>query len=228
MFTADNLGMVRGLENQLRRSEIRSLRDNLIWNGMAYGLPMANGGFYPMYDRNRKPMGRREATITYGAIGAGVGYGVSGNLRGTAIGAAGGAIVGLITHRGDRNNNRHDNGNVVTPPAQSQQGVRRASDGTPIAIGTRLNRQEPVSSPPSTAGEWRVTNRTSKRVEIWDGEQFIARIEPWQSVQVEAPEAGLKAVILVPNRSGGITQEPAQIRANDNFNGWDILAPAVQ
>ena len=222
MLQADNLGMVRDFQRQ----GYRSARDDMRWNGSAYGLSMANGGFYPMYDRNMRPMGSREATVTGAAIGAAVGYGVTGNTRGTAIGAAGGAIIGLIT-RG-RNNNRRDNG-IVTPPAgQDQQGVGRTADGLPIAIGTRPNRQGPVSNPPSMVGEWRVQNKTSKRAELWDGEQFIARIEPWQSVQADAPAHGYKAVLLIPNRSGGLSQEQAEIRASENFNGWDIIVPAVQ
>ena len=124
---------------------------------------------------------------------------------------------------------QRDNGTVVMPPSSSGQGVRIASDGTPVAVGTRPNRQSPVSISPSTAvGEWRVSNRTSKRAELWDGEQFIARIEPWQSVQVDAPQNGYKAVLIVPNRSGGLDQETAQMRSAENFNGWDIVAPAVQ
>ena len=162
MLISDNLGIVRGLTNQLRREGYRSLRDDLYWNGAygAYGVPMGRGGFYPMYDRYRQPMGRREATATYGAIGAGAGYAFFGNTRGTVGGAVVGGVVGLLTHRGNGNNQR-DNGVIVTPPADQDQqgGVRWASDGTPIAIGTRPNRQEPVSSPPSATGDWRGSNR---------------------------------------------------------------------
>ena len=117
------------------------------------------------------------------------------------------------------------------PPPQGggQQGVYVGADGIPVAVGTRPNRQGPIStSPPAAIVEWRVSNRTSKRVELWDGEQFVARIEPGQSIQVDAPQNGYKAVLLIPNRSGGLTQEAGQIRSSDNFNGWDILAPAVQ
>lgn len=221
MLTADNLAMVRQYSNQLPRS----LSGDLRWNGSAaaYGLQTASG-FLPMYDRNMRPMSRREATITGAAIGAAIGYGVSGNGRGTAIGAAGGAIVGLITRRDKNNKNQRDNGTVVVPP----QDVRVGPDGIPVMVGNRPNRQGPVSTPPSVAGDWRVQNHTSKRAELWDGEQFIARIEPWQSIQVDAPAHGYTAVLLIPNRSGGLDQATAQIRENGNLNGWDIVAPAVQ
>ena len=221
MLAADNLGMVRGLTNQLRRAEVRSLADDLRWNGTAYGINTGRG-FYPMYDRNMRPMGRREATITGAAIGAGIGYAVSGNGRGTAIGAVGGAIVGLFTRRGKNNNQRNDV--IVTPPPQDQQGMYVGPDGIPVAVGTRPN----GSTSPSTRGGWRVSNKTFMRADLWDGEQLIARIEPGQSVQVDAPENGYKAVLLIPNRSGGLDQETAQIRNSANFNGWDIVAPAVR
>lgn len=224
MLTADNLGMVRNLTKQLRRSEIRSLRDDLRWNGSAYGISTGRG-FYPMYDHNMRPMGRREATITGAAIGAGIGYAVSGNGRGTAIGAVGGAIVGLFTHRGKNNNQRNV---IVTPPQdQDQQGVYVGSDRISIAIGSRS-----ASATRPSRGEWRVSNRTSKRAELWDGEQFVERIEPWQRnvpVPVPSDPDGYKAILVYSDhKSGRIVQENAQIRGNSNFNGWDIVAPAVQ
>ncbi len=226
MLTADNLGMVHNMTNQLRREDFRNLRDDLRWNSgySAYGVPVDGGRFYPMYDQNRQPMSRKVATATGAVLGAGIGYGATGNVRGTVIGAAAGAIIGLVTHRGNGNNNRDD---MPPPPPQFQQGVRIASDGTPVAVGYRPY-QEPISKPPTTAGEWKVSNRTSKRAELWDGERFIARIEPWQSAQVAAPTSGYKAVFLIPNRSGGLTQETGDIRSSSNFNGWDIVAPAVQ
>ncbi len=219
MLTADNLGMVRGLTNQLRRSEYRSLRDDLRWNSGygAYGLPIG-GGFYPMYDRQMRPMGRREATITGAAIGAAIGYGVSGNGRGTAIGGAAGAIIGLLTRRGKNQNQRDDV--IVTPPPSGRGSVRQGVGGGPIG-------SYPTSNSSST-GEWRVTNRTSKRAELYDGDELIARLQPGQSIQVPMPATGYSAVLLIPNRSGGIDKDETQIRDNSNFNGWDIVAPAVQ
>lgn len=213
LVTAGNLRMVRDLTGQLPRS----LGPDLVMNGGYYGIQTPYG-FHPM--------GRREAAITYGAIGAGIGYGVSGNLRGSAIGAASGAIVGLLTHRG-KNNNQRDNGVIVTPPS-GQQGVY---------VGTRPNgnRQGSVSNPPSVVGDWRISNRTSKKAEVWDEvrdpERPVYVLGPGQSLQVPPPQDpnGYKAVLVYSNpRGGGLIQENAQIRGNDNFNGWDIVAPVVQ
>ncbi len=221
MLTADNLGMVRGLTNQLRQSEIRSLADDLMWNGAAYGIN-TNRGFYPMYDRQMRPMGRREATATGAVIGAGAGYAIFGNTRGTVAGAVVGGVVGLLTHRGNGNNGNQNV--VVTPPVQEQGGVRVGPDGIPVAIGSR-----PEFTPPSTRrGEWRVANRTSKRADLYDGDELIVRLQPGQSIQVPTPVVGYSAVLLIPNRSGGIDNDDAQMRDNVNFSGWDIVAPVVQ
>src|SRR3989338_2525200 len=59
MLTADNLGMVRGLTNQLRGTQVRSLTDDLMWNGVAYGINTGQG-FRPMYDQNRQPLTKRQ------------------------------------------------------------------------------------------------------------------------------------------------------------------------
>lgn len=222
LVTAGNLRMVRDLTGQLPRS----LSGDLVMNGGYYGISTPRS-FHPMLDQNRRPLSGRQriergAGIVAMADGA---RRIINNPRGAAgwIEAAVGAVlVNDSRYRGEPKKNQRDGGVIVTPPSQGQQ------DGVPVGVGTRPNRQEPVSSPPSTVGEWRVTNQTSKRAELWDGDQFIDQFEPWESKPVSAPVNGFKAVLLIPNRSGGLNKEAAQIRSSDNFNGWDIIAPAVQ
>ncbi len=235
MLTADNLGMVRGLTNQLRRSNFRSLQDDLRWNEGygAYGLPIGRG-FYPMYDRQMRPMGRREATITYGTIGAGIGYGVSGNLRGTVIGAASGAIVGLLTHRGN-NNQQRDNGTIVTPPSEPQQNIRWASDGTPVAVGTRPgyqpNQEVPVRPVvEKRTGEFNLSNSTRFKMDVYDGEtgkeeNFQFRLAPGEKRGVDAPEDRYRGLALVPNIHGNISTEEFGVSPTDA--GWIFIEPDV-
>jgi len=187
MLTADNLGMVGDLTDQLRRAGYRSLADDLRWNGAVYGLQTA-GGFLPMYDRNMRPMGRHEATITGAAIGAAIGYGVSGNSRGTAIGAAGGAIVGLITRRGKNNNNQRDNGVIVTPPSPGQ-GVRIASDGTPVAVGAR------PGGYPQPEPEWQMLRNEFSGVTIY------ARVQGSDPDQPIVIPAGQTVTVQIPRGS---------------------------
>lgn len=235
MLTADNLGLVSGLTDQLRRAGYRSLAQDILWNGSAYGLQIG-GGFYPMYDRNRQPMGRRGATITGavlgGAAGAGIGYGVSrngrGTLIGTGIGAGVGALIGLATHRSNDNKDV-----VVTPPEQqppSQQQVYW-SHGAPVAVGIRPNipsasgGYQPVSSPVQQGG-WKVRNHTGFKVELWDGERFVILLQPGQTISLSNPD-GIRGVMLIPGNSGRIEQRNASIKASHDFDGWDLLAPSV-
>lgn len=228
LVTARNVRMVRDLTGQLPRS----LGPDLRWNGNAYGLPMTNGGFYPMYDRNRQPMSRRTATVTGAAVGAAIGYGVTGNGRGTVLGAAGGAIVGLLSHRGKNNNDQRNNGAMASQPSQGQ-GVYIGRDGIPVAVGYRPNMPsaggyQPVSSPhQQEEGGWTVRNRTGFKVELWDGERFVVLLQPGQSIVMSNPD-GIRGVMLIPGNSGRIEQKEATIKASHDFDGWDLIAPSVQ
>lgn len=123
MLTADNLGMVRGLTNQLRRSEIRSLTDDLVWNGVAYGINTARG-FLPMYDRDRRPLsGRQRIERGAGIVAAADGVRrIVNNPRGAAgwIEAAVGAVlVNDSRYRGQSNNQRDIPVAVGTRPGGS-------------------------------------------------------------------------------------------------------------
>ncbi len=140
MLTADNLGLVDGLSDQLHRAGYRSLAKDIIWNGMAYGLPMPNRGFYQMYDRNWQPLSGRQRIERAGGIVA-LADGtrrIINNPRGAAgwiEAAAGFVLVNDSRYRGQPKDQR-DNGTIVTPPSP-EQGRRIASDGTPVAVGTR-------------------------------------------------------------------------------------------
>ncbi len=147
MLTADNLGMVRNLTN-----ELRSVGPDLRWNGSAYGLPTSNGGFYPMYDRNRQPLsGRQRIERGAGIVVAADGVRrIINNPRGAAgwIEAAVGAVlVNDSRYRGQPRNQQRDNGSVVVPPPQSggqrDHEVRTGPDGIPVAIGTRPGATSP-------------------------------------------------------------------------------------
>ncbi len=132
LVTARNVRMVRDLTGQLPRS----LTEDLILNGSAYGLRASGGRFYPMYDRQMRPMSRRAATITGAMIGTGLGYGFSGDARVTAVGAGVGALIGgFVTHRGNGGQSRDNT--VVTPPSERQ--ATYWSHGGPVPAGYRPN-----------------------------------------------------------------------------------------
>lgn len=146
MLTADNLGMVRGLTNQLRGTQVRSLTDDLMWNGVAYGINTGQG-FRPMYDQNRQPLTKRQRIQR----GAGIVVAADGirrvinNPRGAAgwiEAAIGVVLVNDSRYRSQPKNQHDDNGVIVTPPSPGQ-GRRIASDGTPVAVGTRSGTTSP-------------------------------------------------------------------------------------
>ncbi len=191
-----------------------------------------------MYDRDRRPMSRRAATITGavlgGAAGAGIGYGVSrdgrGSLIGAGIGAGVGALIGLATHRGN------DNKDVIVtaPPSQQTPPQQRQvywSHGAPVAVGYRPNvasgGYQPVSSPTvQQGGDWRIRNHSGFKVELWDGERFVILLQPGQTMVLFNPD-GIRGVMLIPSSSGKIDQRETTIKASRDFDGWDLLAPSV-
>lgn len=243
MLTADNLGMVRGLTDQLRRSNIRSLTDDLRWNGSAWGLQTTRG-FYPMYDRDRKPMSKKKAAIVYGTIGAVggelvgryVGAGTTRNqITSTIVGAGVGALVGALTHRG---NNKDV---VVAPPHDGggQQSVRIARDGTPVAVGARPRNRNVQSSlgignQPDGMTR-RAVNRTGMEIVVFhkgddprtsEPVEVIARNQPWT---VPLSSDGYDVYVLIPTGTLGVQDvRKADVVPNHDLNGWDIVVPAVQ
>ncbi|MEK7121243.1 MAG: hypothetical protein AAB857_00880 [Patescibacteria group bacterium] len=230
MLTADNLGMVRGLTNQLRRSEIRSLSDDLMWNGAAYGINTGRG-FQPMYDRNRQPLsGRQRIERGVGIVAAADGVRrIINNPRGAAgwIEAAVGAVlVNDSRYRGQPKNQR-DNGVIVTPPSPGQS-VRVASDGTPVAVGARPSGVRPVIE--KRSGEFTLSNSTRFKMDVYDGEtgkeeNFQFRLSPGEKRGVDVPGDRYRGLALVPNIYGSISNEEFKISPTDA--GWVFVEPDV-
>lgn len=232
MFTADNLGLVNGLTNQLRRAGYRSVAEDWVFNGAAYGMNTTNG-FYPMYDRNRRPLSGRQRIER----GAGFVVAVDGvrriinNPRGAAgwIEAAVGAVlVNDSRYRGQPKNQR-DNGVIVTPPSPGQ-GVRIASDGTPVAVGTRPNAESVRPVIEKRSGEFTLSNSTRFKMDVYDGEtgkeeNFQFRLAPGEKRGVDAPEDRYRGLALVPNIHGNISTEEFGVSPTDA--GWIFIEPSV-
>ncbi len=233
MLTADNLGMVRGLTNQLRQSEIRSLADNLMWNGAAYGINTGRG-FYPMYDQNRQPLsGRQRIERGAGIVAAADGVRrIINNPRGAAgwIEAAVGAVmVNDSRYRGQPKNQR-DNGTVVTPPAQGRGDVRVGPDGIPVAVGTRPAGAMQVVEPSQPA--WKVFRNRFENLEVRihvvgeNLEEYIS-VPAGGEVSKELPgDTKIWAEVMVWKGSRQVpTQELGQ-RELPYHSGWVFFNPA--
>ena len=145
MLTADNVGMVRRLTNQLPRS----LTPDLRWNGAAYGLQTV-GGFLPMYNRNMQPLSGRQRIERAGGVVLAVDgvRRIVNNPRGAGgwIEAAVGAVlVNDSRYRGQSKNQR--DGVIVTPQDQDRQPPTYWSNGAPVATSTRPGTASPFWGP---------------------------------------------------------------------------------
>ncbi len=223
MLTADNLGMVRRLTNELPRS----LESDLRWNGSAYGLP-TNQVWHSMYDHDRRPLSGRQR-IERGAGVVAVADGVRriiNNPRGAAgwiEAAVGGVLVNDSRYRGQPKNQRRDNGRP-----QQEEGY---ANPDVVVHNTKISpadSYQPVSSPVPIWQEngWIIRNHTGFKVELWDGERFAVLLQPGESISLSNPD-GIRGVMLIPGNSGRIVQKEAIIKASHDFDGWDLLAPPV-
>lgn len=234
MLEADNLGLV----NQLQREGYRNLQGDLHWNGNAYGLPMANGGFYPMYDRNRQPLsGRQRIERGAGIVAAADGVRrIINNPRGAAgwiEAAVGGVLMNDSRYRSQPKNQRDNGTTIVTPPPSGGQPKVYWSHGAPVAVGTRpyADMQAPVRPViEKRSGEFTISNSTRFKMDVYDGdtskeENFQFRMAPGEKHDVDAPGDRYRGLALVPNVNGSISTEEFKVSPTDA--GWIFIEPDV-
>ena len=224
MLTADNIGMVRGLTNQLRRAEIRSLSESLMWNGTAYGVNTARG-FHPMYDRDRRPLTGRQRIER----GAGIVLAVDGVRRaianprspwGWVEAAVGGVLVNDSRYRGA------DAPRPSGPPTYWR-------NGNPIvSLPEEGDGYRGVSRPAVNGGQWVIKNLTGLKGELWNGEENLSEtvlgglFEPGAVFLGPNPVGtGYRLVILQPNDMGTLSFRDADRKGTPD--GWKFLAPLV-
>lgn len=197
MLEADNLELI----NQIQRQGYRSLGPDLRWGGNAYGIPVGRG-FYPMYDRDRKPISKKKAAVIYGTAGAiggalvgrYVGPGTKKNqITSTIVGAGLGALVGALAHR--------DNGNFVVTPPSPRQERRVGRDGIPVAVGARPGYQAQFPE------EWQMLRNEFEGVTIY------ARVQGADPNEPIVIPAGQTVTVQIP-RGSQIWAE-AQVCIND-------------
>lgn len=187
----------------------------------------SGGGFYGTHD----PYGRPLPRLVKIAVGAGIGASLGGGVgdlfghgrEGSLIGAGIGALIGA----------RHGSGNRNQPMVidEGQQGVRIASDGTPVAfgrpVGTPPGVYQGYQPPPTSVGpKWNIRNMTGGKGDLYDGDRFLKVLESGETYGVSNPQGGFKFMILVPTEQG--TLETVEAVRKPRRDGWDMVVPPVQ
>lgn len=83
-----NLDMLDALKNQGRRSRMRRLADDAVFDGSTHWVPGQQGYGYPALDRRGKPLGRGERLENYVVLTS------AGAMIGGAAGGRNGALIG--------------------------------------------------------------------------------------------------------------------------------------
>lgn len=192
-------------------------------------------GFYGTHD----PYGRPLPRLVKIAVGAGIGASIGGGVgdlfghgrEGTLIGAGIGALIGARHGSGNRNQPM-----VIDEGQQGQQGVRIASDGTPVAFGRPVAQTAPapslgIGSRPNGLVR-RAINRTGMEVVVFHkgadprtAEPVMVPIPRGGSFEVPLSGEGYDVYILVPTDTLGVQDvRKAAVVPNHDLNGWDIVA----
>lgn len=222
-----NLNMVRGLYQQLP-----GMGAYRCYGGY-YGNFGNDGYFYGLYDQGGHRMSRPVKILIGAGVGASLGYGISGNGRGAAIGGAIGAIVGLIAGRDRGQQPQYSQSDYQqqqqyqTPESQQYQQpqpqYQQPQEQTPQQVTPA-----PVPEPSQLVepqGEFRLVNRTSFSLDVYDGNTFLGRMKSGESWGADAPKVAFHADARIPNNKGGISVDAADIRATDT--GWEFVPPSV-
>ena len=217
-----NLNMVHNLHGQLDRARWDNQVHNLVYHDGYYGNYGQDGYFYGQYDREGRRLSRPvKFAIGGGLIGASLGYGISGKGRGAAIGGAIGAVVGLIAGR-DRGQQQQPQYQPQQDDYQQQSQYQQPQEQA-IPQQVSIPVPEPQSAEPQ--GEFRLVNKTSFSLDIYDGNTFLGRMKPGESWGADAPKVAFHADARIPNNSGGISIDSADMRATDT--GWEFVPPTV-
>jgi len=219
----------RRVENALFRvnhaGELRLMR--LLFNRgyELYGYyargPHGPRTFYPVLDRNCKPLGKRqrwERGIGLTLAGAVIG-GIVDGWKGAGKGAAAGGAGALI------NDSRYCN------PEQKQEEIYYPSDPLPERGGASRRptggvfSTRPLAGPAadSREGEFELSNATRFLVEVYDGNEYLGRMKPGEVWHVDAPLNQYDGYALIPNKRGKLSKDTVDRDVSDR--GWVFTEP---
>lgn len=220
----DTRDILRNNRRQHESTLVASRLERLIFRGGYYGY-YDNGIFNPVYDRNRRPIGRREATITGAAIGAAIGSAVTGNWRGTAAGAGGGAIVGMLLGGRSQDDDRSVDCSKRKLNRREQETCSVIAAEQQAAFAQEQAQAELAERQRTAA---RFYNNTGFSVDVFDGNQFVVNLRRGQTINLPEAYDGYRAEMLVPDRSvpGRTVRVEADFRLANDRSGWVFTAPS--
>ncbi|MBI2669828.1 MAG: hypothetical protein HYX20_01630 [Candidatus Yanofskybacteria bacterium] len=220
----DTYNIIHDARRQHEANLAISQIERLVFRGGYYGYD--NGGtFVPMYDRYRRPIGRREATITGAGIGASIGTGI-GSLKnrpgaGALLGAGGGALLGLVlSGRGGEDK-----------PVDCSKKLNRKERETCSAIAAEqqaaiLQQQIAIQQDEAQRLAQTYYNRTGRPVDIRDViGNLVADIPNGGSVDLPESSGGYKAYMRFPAALGKTAFRPADQRLAKDGSGFVLIFP---
>lgn len=207
--------------------------------GGYYGYRMGDQ-FYAVYDRQGRPLSRPMKVAIGSAAGAVIGAALDrcnrlrGGLIGAGIGAGATILIDKIMNRGRNQQVSYEGPEAVeVDPSQ----LPPPPPGGPAGYGQPQRRpqygQRPTSVGPmagpgvgAVGGQFRLVNATNFAVEVYDGQEYLGRLQPRSEMRVDAPNAGYQGYALIPNNRGSLSSDVTDIHASDN--GWVFVAPAYR
>ena len=152
------------------------------------------GGYYPdYYDIDLSRLSRRGRYALGGAVLGGVIGTLADGKKGVAIGIGAGALGGLIfSGRGD---GRSERPIILAPGREPSRKIYFRS--------------------------FRIFNSSSFVAELYDGNRYLGRLEPGDTMVLREPRDHFRAVILMPMHGGRISRRLASLEETDD--GWEIV-----
>lgn len=198
---------------------------DLDWNPYGYyGRYDRNRRFEPVLDACGRELRAKDSRWKQGiatTVGLTVLGGVLGGKTGAVAGAAGGAALSLYN-----DSKYYSNPDEACGAINAQQVNQDRGRQVPYQeqVTTR-----PVAGPAanqgSQGGEFELSNQTRVYLEAYDGDQYIGRMAPGDTLRVGPPQKQYRGFALIPNRKGGLSKDELNIEPGND--GWNFVEPKV-
>ncbi|MDO8591302.1 MAG: hypothetical protein Q7R60_00010 [bacterium] len=230
----DAYNIVSNARRQNRVNQAVANLENLIFRNGYYGY-YDGGVFNPVYDRNHRPISKREGAITGAAIGTPIGAGVGAIFdrpgTGALLGAGGGALLGLVLSGRGGDDKPVDCSKPVRKQKDREREICSAqAEQTRIAIAEQQAAitQQQIATQQDEAQRLAQTyyNRTGRPVDVRDvAGNLVADIPNGGSVELPESSGGYQAHMRFPVSLGKTDFRYADQRLAKDGSGFVFIAP---